>query len=71
MADCRLQTRSVPLRFTSTKSNEGVRVINTAVSRAKSRLVIVCDREFWAEKDDEMIGKMVRDLDESCILRYG
>lgn len=71
VADCRLQTRSVPLRFTSTKSNEGVRVINTAVSRAKSRLVIVCDREFWAEKDDEMIGKMVRDLDESCILRYG
>ena len=72
VADCRLQTRPDPLRFTSTKpGSTGIKVINTAGSRAKKRLVIVCDREFWTGKEGEMIGKMVKDLDESCILRYG
>jgi len=62
----------VPLRFTSTRpSSKGVQVMNTAVSRAKKRLIIVCDRKFWAKQEGEMIGMMVKDLDGSKIIRYG
>ncbi|MGI6009416.1 MAG: AAA domain-containing protein [Methanomethylophilus sp.] len=53
--------REVPLRFTSSKTPVGLRVINTAVSRARKRLVIVCDREFWLSKDDELLGALVSD----------
>lgn len=51
--------RPVPLRFTSSKLESGIKVINTAVSRAKRRLVIVCDRRFWTRQDDELIGALV------------
>ena len=60
VADDRLQDRPVPLRFTSTVDPESIgrKVINTAVSRAKKRLVLVCDKEFWVEKEGELIGKL-------------
>lgn len=60
VADDRLQDRPVPLRFTSTVDPQAVgrKVINTAVSRAKKRLVIVCDKEFWTGKEGELIGKL-------------
>ncbi len=51
--------RDVPLRFTSSKTEVGLKLINTAVSRAKRRLVVVCDVEFWEAKGDELIGDLV------------
>lgn len=51
--------REVPLRFTSSKTEVGMKVINTAVSRAKRRLVIVCDRKFWVSMEDELLGDLV------------
>ena len=49
------------LTFTSTVKNmDGARVINTAVSRAKKRLVIVCDVEFWTKKVDK--NQLIRNL---------
>ena len=62
--------REVPLRFTSSKTEVGMKVINTAVSRAKRRLVIVCDRTFWGSRKDELIGDLVSEDNCSTVYRY-
>ncbi len=61
ISDNRVANKDVPLRFTSTlgHSSVGTKVINTAVSRAKKRLVIVCDREFWSKMEGELVGRLV------------
>ncbi len=46
MADNGMASRDVPLKFMSSGTVIGLKVINTAVSRTKRRLVLVCDREF-------------------------
>ncbi|MCQ2078623.1 MAG: AAA family ATPase [archaeon] len=56
--------REVPLRFTSSKTDTGMKVINTAVSRAKRRLVVVCDRRYWSSLSDELVSGLVSD--ENC-----
>jgi hypothetical protein len=62
VADNRVQNRDVHLRFTSTKDGSpGKKVMNTAISRAKKNLIVVCDCEFWSEQKGEMIGKIVRE----------
>lgn len=53
--------RDVPLRFTSSQSDVGLKVINTAVSRAKKRLVIVCDLKFWLNREEELICGLIRE----------
>ncbi len=60
VADPGSSDKTAPLRFTSTvdESSVGRKVMNTAVSRAKRNLVVVCDKEFWSEKDGELIGKL-------------
>jgi hypothetical protein len=59
------------LRFTSTLGDSsGLKVINTAVSRAKRKLVLVCDKEFWAEKEGEMIGMMAIKADRCLRFEY-
>lgn len=40
------------------KSN-GCKLINTAVSRAKKKLIIVCDCEYWMQQTNELIGKLL------------
>ena len=47
-----------------------MKVINTAVSRAKRRLVIVCDRTFWGSRKDELIGDLVSEDNCSTVYRY-
>lgn len=62
--------RDVKLRFTSSlPPYSGLNVINTAVSRAKRRLVIVCDYDFWKGRAslDDLIGVLVAD-DETVVL---
>ncbi len=56
--------RSVPLRFTSSHTDVGMKVINTAVSRAKKRLVVVCDRTFWLSQENELIADLISE--ENC-----
>ena len=51
--------REAPLRFTSSAADVGLKVINTAVSRARKRLVVVCDREFWMAREDELISGLI------------
>ena len=42
------------------KESKGLQLINTAVSRAKNRLVIVCDAVFWQKQE----GQLIKDLIE-------
>ena len=48
--------------FTSTqnKKSDGLKVINTAVSRAKKRLIIVGHSRFWKVQKEELIGELFR-----------
>ena len=62
--------REVPLRFTSSLSDTGLKVINTAVSRAKRRLVVVCERDFWLSRSEELIGGLVGDSACSKVLHW-
>ena len=62
VADNGIESREVPLRFTSSQTPIGKKVINTAVSRAKRRLVLVCDRDFWMSRQDELIGGILREV---------
>lgn len=62
VADNGVLSREVPFRFSSSSTEVGRRLINTAVSRAKRRLVIVCDRSFWLEKDGELIGGILGEV---------
>lgn len=62
VADNGIESREVPLRFTSSQTPIGKKVINTAVSRAKRRLVIVCDRDFWMSRQEELIGGILREV---------
>ncbi len=61
VADCGVISRDVPFRFTSSETPIGLKVINTAVSRAKRRLVMVCDKGFWESRNDELIGGIIKE----------
>ncbi len=61
VADNGSLTKEVPLRFTSSSTGMGLRIINTAVSRAKETLVLVCDAGFWASRKDELISDILEE----------
>lgn len=61
VADNGVLSREVPFRFTSSKTDIGRKVINTAVSRAKKRLVIVCDYVFWKDMEGELIAGLLKE----------
>ncbi len=37
------------------KTSRGINVLNTAVSRAKKRLFIVCNYNFWSRQDEQLL----------------
>ena len=47
--------------FTNSLSSlsDGKKVINTAVSRAKKNLIIVCDYKYWIAQKSQLIGKLL------------
>lgn len=49
--------------FTNTKNrNSGaLQLLNTAVSRAKKRLIIVCNKSYWAAQQDQFISDLIKD----------
>lgn len=61
IADGRVESREVPLRFTGSSTDVGRRLINTAVSRAKRRLVVFCDVDFWMSMDDELVTGVIKE----------
>ena len=62
VADNGVVSRDVPFRFTSSETEVGRRLVNTAVSRAKRRLVLVCDRDHWMQKEGELIGGLLAEV---------
>ena len=53
--------RPIPLRFTSSVDGYGgLKVMNTAVSRAKKRIILVCNHDFWSKRalKNDLLGKM-------------
>ncbi len=67
VADNGVLSREVPFRFTSSSTETGKKVVNTAVSRARRTLVMVCDREFWLGREDELIGGLLREVPEDGV----
>ena len=61
VADNGILSREVPFRFTSSKTDMGRKVVNTAVSRAKRRLVMVCDYLFWKDMEGELIADLLKE----------
>ena len=45
-------------------SSDGKKVINTAVSRAKKNLIIVCDYQYWIKQKSQLIGKLLAVAEE-------
>lgn len=70
VADNGIMSREVPFRFTSSETPIGLRVINTAVSRAKRRLIMVCDREFWLAREGELIGGILREVPPEGVMDF-
>ena len=71
VADNRSSQREVPLRFTSSiPPNVGLKVMNTAVSRAKERLILFCDYEFWRDraKMGDLLGMII--ADSNTVVKY-
>ena len=68
VADNGVLSRDVPFRFTSSETESGRTVVNTAVSRAKRRLVMVCDRGFWMEKEGELVGGLLAEVPPENVL---
>ena len=48
--------------FTNSSIPQGLHTINTAISRVKKNLIIVCDTDFWAKKGNtQLIGSLIND----------
>ncbi len=42
------------------KQSKGLKIINTAISRARKELVIVCDKDYWLSlMNDQLVGNLV------------
>ena len=50
-------------------SSDGKKVINTAVSRAKKNLIIVCDYDYWIKQKSQLIGKLLAVAEEITVER--
>ena len=48
----------------SNTAAKGLTVINTAVSRAKKRLIIVCDARYWINEKNQLIGSLINIADK-------
>lgn len=52
--------------FTNSLSpvSDGKKVINTAVSRARNNLILVCDYQYWITQKKQLIGKLLAVAEE-------
>ncbi len=42
------------------QKSKGLNLVNTAVSRARKELIIVCDTDYWKSQDDQLISDLLR-----------
>ncbi|HEY6915337.1 MAG TPA: AAA domain-containing protein, partial [Paludibacter sp.] len=40
--------------------SKGLNLVNTAVSRAKKQLIIVCDKDYWMNQNGQLITDLLR-----------
>lgn len=52
---------------TTNPLSKGLNLVNTAVSRARKQLVIVCDRQFWKNQSGQLITDLINDGEELTI----
>ena len=45
--------------FTNSNRKEALCLLNTAVSRTKKQLIIVCNAAYWANQEDQFISKLI------------
>jgi len=45
--------------FTNSKLPHALQLLNTAVSRTKKRLIIVCNASYWANQEDQFITNLI------------
>lgn len=45
--------------FTDSTKIRGNALLNTALSRARKHLVIVCDADCWAKRPQQLLGRLV------------
>lgn len=50
--------------FTNSQSPIGLRIINTAISRAKNTLVLVCDKSFWHSQKEQLLTQILEIQDQ-------
>lgn len=58
--------------FTSSinEDSNGLKIVNTAVSRAKKRLILVGHYGFWVAQQDELFGELFRSAKQHKIAEY-
>ncbi len=56
---------------TTNKMSKGLKVINTAVSRAKKRLILVGHHGFWIAQDDQLLGELFRNAEYTELNQNG
>ena len=56
---------------TTNKMSKGLKVINTAVSRAKKRLMLVGHHGFWIAQGDQLLGELFRNADYTELNQNG
>lgn len=40
--------------------SKGLNLINTAVSRAKNQLILVCDIDYWSNQNGQLITDLIK-----------
>ena len=54
-----VDNRAMFLTDSNNRQTHGLEVINTAVSRAKRRLIIVCDESFWRCQEGQLLQELI------------
>ena len=47
--------------------SKGLNLVNTAVSRAKKQLIIVCDKNYWQNQKGQLITDLINEGKELTI----
>lgn len=56
-----VDTHNMYFTDTTNKLSRGLQIINTAVSRAKKELIIVCDTEYWSKQNHQLIADIINE----------
>lgn len=54
-----VDNRAMFLTDSNNRQTHGIEVINTAVSRAMRRLIIVCDESFWRCQEGQLLQELI------------